>query len=143
MADEKLVLKGGYYEIGGVDRTAYVRSATLTPGKPAVDVSALGDKGDRTAKGPSKTTIALELMHADDGAFQLAMLQLVETDTMTAFKFRQKDGAKAVGNQEWTGNMNVNSLPSGGTRGEAVSSSVTYDVDGQVTIDDGVTTVTI
>jgi len=130
-----------------VDVSTLANGCTIGVATDEFDVSAWGDLAHTWVPGAGNSTFQTSIWLEADMAMMLLLLQFVEANKSSpgvAVVARLKSGAKAVGNPEFTFNVNFKDTGTlGGDWNSPHNAELSFNVTGQVTISDGTTTVTI
>lgn len=127
----------GYFQLGVVDYSANVKSATLHYGHENIDLTAMGNATKVNGVGIKQWSIDVEfLTDLTDDLLDEDIYDLVGNTTPVAVAFRFSSGAISTANPEWQGNAVLGSdYTFGGAHGALASFSVTFVSAGDLTRD--------
>jgi hypothetical protein len=126
------VVIGGYCSIGGVDRSAFVESwepsweMEIQEWRP-FNVSYVAKVG-------GLTNASFTVTFVDDTDYTITQYLDGAAGTSVAFELRYDDAVVSATNPKWTGNCIIVPGAPAATQGELARFSVTFQVDGLVTM---------
>ena len=128
-----MMLTSTYLAIGGVDKSADVKSVTLTVDVAELDVTDFASAGWTEVIGGLKSG-TLAITFQDDFADSAIDNDLWDIlGTVATFEVRPTSSAVGTGNPKFTGSVLVKGLPVGGDVGTLATKSVTWPTSGAVT----------
>ena len=130
----KVVVTAGYIDLGAVDYSAQVKSATLTMDAAESDVTNMDSAGWKEAIGGLKSgSLAIEFVKDAVLSGLDAAVNTAFGSTLT-FELRQSDAAVSASNPKYTGSVLITQWsPVAGGVGEVFGGSVTWPVTGAIT----------
>lgn len=128
-----MCLTSTYLAIGGVDKSADVKSVTLTVDVNPLDTTDFASAGWTEVIGGLKSGTLAVTFQDDfaDSAIDNDLWDII--GTVATFEVRPTSSAVGAGNPKWTGSVLIQSLPVGGSVGDLVVKSVSWPTTGAVT----------
>lgn len=134
----KYVSLNAFISLGGTDYSSQFSKVEVMTDRTELDSSVFGNRADAFEKGPFKNGISLHVKPDADGVFSRVWAGWYAADVHIAFVIRLKAGAKALGNDEFTGFIHVTKIPFlGADRGKLMEGDIQAPGDGAFTMSDG------
>jgi hypothetical protein len=152
MPVEKKILNGSVLKLnpGGVggtelDLSGLIRNASVQPKRVSVATGAHGDLADTFGKGSGQHQLVIDLMYPNSlSAVMPALIAEFNQQEPTGFSLKLSSAPTGVDNPEITGEVSIHDLGNfGGARNEVMTMSVTLPISGQISYNNGATTVTL
>jgi hypothetical protein len=120
--------------VNAVDLSSLVSSVTINRSFDELEVTAMGDNGHRYVKGLEASSITIDFFNDDVAAKTLATLNST-WGTSTTVTVKQTSAATSTTNPLYTMSCLVNNTtPVNGAVGDLSTQSVTWNVNGTITI---------
>lgn len=152
MPVSKLVLNGSQFQLNPgstpnpvIDFASILKEWSIQPKRASINTSAHGDLADSFDKGGGQHMLTLNFFYPQAlSTIMPALLTELNNNNATPFAASYAPGTTpAVNNPQITGAISVHDLGKwGGARNTAMETSVTLPVNGQLSYNDGTTTVT-
>ncbi len=130
-----IVLQDAYFQLNGVDLSAYVRSLTLTTGKDTPEDTAMGDTSRSFLSGLKNGTITVEFNEDDAAGAVSATLWSVYTATSpVAWVVKPNGSVTSTTNPAYSGSCIMTDFtPVGGAVGDTGKNDTSLQITGDVT----------
>ena len=120
--------------VNAVDLSTLVSSVTINRSFDELEVTAMGDSGHKFVKGLEASSITIDFFNDEATAKTLQTLQTV-WGTSTTVTVKQTSAATSASNPLYTMSCLVNNTtPVNGAVGDLSTQSVTWNVNGTITI---------
>ena len=120
--------------VNAVDLSSLVSSVTINRSFDELEVTAMGDSGHRFVKGLEASSITIDFFNDAEASKTLATLNST-WGTSTTVTVKQSSGATSATNPLYTMSCLVNNItPINGAVGDLSTQSVTWNVNGTITV---------
>lgn len=129
----KFFHKLAYVSIGGVDLSGHIANFEISESRAELTTTAFGDSGVRRISGLEDSSITIDF-HEDYAATEVHATIYPLIGSTAGFVYAPAGTVISATNPKFTGNVLITEWTAGGAIGDLATVSVTWPVDGVVTL---------